>query len=455
METKNFILPSVIKDHQTAFWTIVVSVGTVGVGCLAYKYKSMVNAKDKSQLHNNKTEKETESYVLKETAKTACKIMENATDLMPEMRKIKDQLNELKFNLNNNQWQQSPSQTSKEWKASSYEEMMTQTSVKFAPIAKGYVEKGLVNVMLGGAGVCKSLAMRQLARIAATGERCEFLPPDCEPSEKMDVLFYRMEEFPGEDERKYGKGRIFSDAGILWRTRSEIEVFTLQGLLDDIELFAKQATKDTLICIDPITKLKDYVHDKFIAGAERIQSLAPKGVILTFLISAHVEEIGDWKEITSEHIKGGDKLIQQAGSVFVVRKERRGGCYRYFQILKEPKGYALREDVVVCKITETVLDAENKYTYLTFVDEKSEVEARPLKPKVVPDSNKGDETKSREAEWLEQAIEIERMSEQISLTEVAKKLNISRPTVYKRLAFLNEWRSQKQDEAVSQSEGEE
>ena len=91
---KNVMLPSVIKDRQTAFWTFVVSVGTVGIGCLAYKYKSKVNAKDKSQLHNNKTEKETESYVLKETAKTACKIMENATDLMEERSKIKDKLKE-------------------------------------------------------------------------------------------------------------------------------------------------------------------------------------------------------------------------------------------------------------------------------------------------------------------------------------------------------------------------
>lgn len=451
MNSKSSINSSVIKDHKTAFWTFLVCAGTVGVSCIAYKYKATVNAKKTSQVNNNKTEKETESYVLKETAKTACKIMENATDLMPEMRKIKDQLNELKLNLSNNQWQQSPTHAPKDWKSSSYEEMMRQTSVKYAPIVRGLVEKGLVNVLLGGAGVCKSLVMRQIARIAATGERCEFMPPDCEPTEKMDVLFYRMEEFPGEDERKYGKGRIFSDAGILWRTRSDIENFTLQGLLDDIELFAVQVTRDTLICIDPITKLSDYVHEKFIAGAERIQSLAPKGVILTFLISAHLDEVNDWKPITSEHIKGGDKLIQQAGSVFVVRKERRGGSFRYFQILKEPKGYAPREDVVVCKISEKVLDAENKYTYLEFVDEKREVEARPLKSKAVPDNNKGDETKNQEEVWLDQALDIEKMSGKMPLTEIAKKLNISRTTLYNRLAFLEEWRSGNQNEAESQS----
>lgn len=455
MNSNFSINSSVIKDHKTAFWTFLVCAGTVGVSCIAYKYKAKVNATKASQVNNNKTEKETESYVLKETAKTACKIMENATDLMPEMRKIKDQFNELKLNLSNNQLQQSPTQAPKDWKSSSYEEMMKQTSVKYAPIIRGLVEKGLVNVLLGGAGVCKSLAMRQIARIAATGERCEFLPPDCEPTEKMEVLFYRMEEFPGEDERKYGKGRIFSDAGILWRTRSDIENFTLKGLLDDIEQFAMQVTKDTLICIDPITKLSDYVHEKFIAGAEKIQSLAPNGVILTFLISAHLDEVNDWKPITSEHIKGGDKLIQQAGSVFVVRKERRGGSFRYIQILKEPKGYAPREDVVVCKISEKVLDAENKYTYLEFVDEKKEVEARPLKSKAVPDNNKGGETKNQEEVWLEQALDIEKMSVKMPLTEIAKKLNISRPTLYHRLAFLEEWRLENQDEAESQPEGEE
>lgn len=451
MSTQLGINSSVIRDHKTAFWTFIVGAGTIGIGCLAFKYKSKVRGKQQ----RNNVEKDTESFVLKETTKTACKIMEYATDLMPEMKKFKEQMNELKLNLNCGLVQQPQYQAPKEWKSSSYEEMMKHTSVKCAPIVHGLVEKGLVNVMLGGASTCKSIAMREVARIAATGERCEFMPSDCEPSEQMDVLFYRMEEFPGEDERKYGKGSIFSDTGIQWRTRSEIKNFTLQGLLDDIELFAKQATKDTLICIDPITKLKDYVHEKFIAGAERIQSLAPKGVVLTFLISAHVDEVNDWKPLTSENIKGGDKLIQQAGSVFVVRKERRGGSYRYFQTLKEPKGYAPRENVIVCRITEKIIDAENKYTYLDFVDEKSEVEARPLKPKAIPDSSKGNEGKSQEEEWLEQAIEIEKMSDRMSLTEVAKKLKISRTTVYNRLAYLNEWRSRNQEEAEAQTEGEE
>lgn len=437
----------VVDNPKTAFWSMVVVVGVGGVKHLVYRYNSKVRVKSDAELHNLKTEKDTESEVIKAAAKTACHIMESATDMTPEIKKIKEQMEKLQEQMKNNGGNnssnsnpQSSSNADQQWQSSSYEDMMRRTAVKCAPIVPGLVEKGLVNVCLGGAGVGKSLVMRQIARIAGTGERCEFMPADSEPSAKMGVLFYRMEEFPGEDERKYGAGRIFSDAGIQWRTKSDLRVFNLQGLLDDLELFAKQATEDTLICIDPITKLKDYNHEKFIVGAERIQSIVPNGVVLSFLISAHVDEVKPWSIITSENIKGGDKLIQQAGSVFVVRKERRGNGYRYFQVLKEPKGYAPKDSVVVCKIVETAIDDDNKNTNMVFVDEKIEAEARPLKPKAI-DSKDEDMPKSQEQEWLDQALAIEKMlKDGVKKTDIATKLNISRPTIYDRLKYLEEWR---------------
>lgn len=443
----NRINQIVVNNPKTAFWSMATLLGAGGISCLVYKYKSKIRVKSDAELYSIKTDKDTESDVIKTAIKTACKMMENATDIAPEIKKMKEQMDKMQEQMKNNGGDsnsnpnpQSSSNAAQQWRSSSYEDMMRRTAVKCAPIVPGLVEKGLVNVCLGGAGVGKSLVMRQIARVAATGERCEFMPADSEPSAKMGVLFYRMEEFPGEDERKYGAGRIFSDAGIQWRTKSDLKNFNLQGLLDDIELFAKQATEDTLICIDPITKLKDYNHEKFIVGVERIQRVAPKGVILTFLISAHVDEVKDWTPLTSTDIKGGDKLIQQAGSVFVVRKERRGNGYRYFQVLKEPKGYAPKDSVVVCKIIETVIDKDNKNTHMVFVDEKREAEARPLRPKAV-DSNNDEIPKSQEQEWLEQALAIEKMlSEKVTKTDIATKLDISRPTIYDRLKFLEEWR---------------
>lgn len=443
----NRINQVVVNNPKTAFWTMTTLLGAGGVSILVNKYKNKFRVKSDAELHSIKTDKDTESDVIKTAIKTACKMMENATDMAPEIKKMKEQMEKLQEQMKNNGGNnssnpnpQSSSNAAQQWQSSSYEDMMRRTAVKCAPIVPGLVEKGLVNVCLGGAGVGKSLVMRQIARVAATGERCEFMPADSEPSAKMGVLFYRMEEFPGEDERKYGAGRIFSDAGIQWRTKSDLRVFNLQGLLDDLELFAKQATEDTLICIDPITKLKDYNHEKFIAGAERIQSIAPKGVVLTFLISAHIDEVKDWNIVTSENIKGGDKLIQQAGSVFVVRKERRGNGYRHFQVLKEPKGYAPKDSVVVCKIVETVIDDDNKNTNMVFVDEKIEAQARPLRPKAI-DNKDEDMPKSQEQEWLDQALAIEKMlKDGVKKTDIATKLNISRPTIYDRLKYLEEWR---------------
>ena len=231
----------VVNNPKTAFWSVFAYAGAASIGCGLFYVRSKIRVKSEAKLHNLKTDKDTESEVLKAAAKTACHIMESATDITPEIKKVKEQMDKLQDQMKNgvgnnssNTNQQPSSGVTQQWQSSSYEDMMKRTTVKCVPIVPGLVEKGLVNVCLGGAGVGKSLVMRQIARIAAIGERCEFMPAESEPSAKMGVLFYRMEEFPGEDERKYGAGRIFSDAGILWRTKSDLANFNLQGLLDDI-----------------------------------------------------------------------------------------------------------------------------------------------------------------------------------------------------------------------------
>ena len=109
-----------------------------------------------------------------------------------------------------------------------------------------------------------------------------------------------------------------------------------------------------------------------------------RGITLSAVASIHHDEIPDWKCLTPDFIKGGDKGIQQAGSVTALRNERTGNEYRFFQCLKEPKGSEtpFNGNVVVCKIISEPIDDNNKNTYLQYVGIKPEAEARPMKPKV-------------------------------------------------------------------------
>ncbi len=49
-----------------------------------------------------------------------------------------------------------------------------------------------------------------------------------------------------------------------------------------------------------------------------------------------IDEINDWKPLTTEHIKGGDKGVQQAGAVIALRKEGTPGDDHRFIQCKKP-----------------------------------------------------------------------------------------------------------------------
>lgn len=248
---------------------------------------------------------------------------------------------------------------------------------------EGFVAIGLVNWLLAGAGVGKSIFMVQIAVAVSSGTRIEFLPQDNHIPRKTQVVFYRIEVFANEYSGKYGDGKMLEESGIKWRDRNDLNAPNYQGLIDDLKLMVETISEDTLVCIDPATKLSDFDPGKFAEDAENTMERAKeKGFRLSFLCSAHLDEIAPWKPVTTVDIRGGDRLIQTAGSAFTIRKEKTDEASRYLKSLKQPKGYAGDNNVLVCKLVPG-----NSFAHAEYICHKSEAEALPLKPKAESDSS--------------------------------------------------------------------
>lgn len=252
----------------------------------------------------------------------------------------------------------------------------------------GYVAKGLVNFLAAGAGVGKSLFMVQIAFAVATGTRVQFLPDDCIVPQKTNVIFYRIEVFAGEYSEKYGDGKMLVEAGINFRDRSELDRTDFKGLIGDLWKTVEYVNEDTLVFIDPLTGYDDCDAGKFADEASKLIIHArTKGFCLSFLCSIHLDEKEEWKTPTTVDIRGGDRLIQVAGSVSAICKERTDEAHRYFKRLKEPKGFAGTKGVLVCKIVPG-----DNFPHGEYVCHKSVEEARPLRPKAeTEDSDKSGE----------------------------------------------------------------
>ncbi len=256
-------------------------------------------------------------------------------------------------------------------------------------IVQGYIKPGQITMVTAGSGVGKSMLMAEIGLAAAKGIRPEFLPESCCASVKQDVVYYRIEDYPGELEGKYGEGKVFDGADFKWVLPEDLGTRTLDGLLRHVKQLARQLEHDTVICIDPATKLDGFKHESCIKGLEEAQRIAlERGITLTPIVAAHNGEINDWKPLSSGDILGGDKGIQQAGAVIALRKESTadGEC-RFIQCLKEPKGCPnpYPNEVLVCRKVKTELDENNWYLHFEFVEIKPEKDALPDKPK----SNKG------------------------------------------------------------------
>ena len=252
-------------------------------------------------------------------------------------------------------------------------------------IVDGCAKPGQITMLVAGADVGKSSLLTQTALAVANGVRPEYLPDNCSASLKQDVVYYRIEDFPDELKGKYGQGKVFMGANIKWVLPDDLDGTSLNAFLNHVIRLAKTLECDTLVCVDPATKLDGYRHEACIKGLKEAQRIAMKnGVTLSFIVAAHHNEIDDWKHLTTEDIKGGDKGVQQAGSVIALRMEGTAGRnHRFIQCLKAPKGHAMPfpEGVLVCKYDKTKLDDDNWYLHFEYVEIKPETDARPEKAK--------------------------------------------------------------------------
>ena len=242
---------------------------------------------------------------------------------------------------------------------------------------------GLINLLVAGSGVGKSILMMQIALATAKGVRPEFLPDTSCAAMKLKVYYYRLEDFADELEGKYDSGIEFKGFGITWFLPEDLPQFTLEGLLDHIKALANELTEDVLICIDPVTKFKPIKYNLFFQGVEEAMTIAKKrNATITVIASAHIEEIKDWTVLTNCDIQGGDTGLQQAGSVTAIRRERTNlEQSRFLQSLKEPKGSPkpFEGDVLVCK--KVVEVQGSSHLHYEFEVLKPETKALPVKPK--------------------------------------------------------------------------
>ena len=315
-------------------------------------------------------------------------------------------------------------------------------------IADGYILKGQITFCVAGADSGKTIFAIDTGIAAASGTVPTYLPSDSRPSEKMSVIFYRLEDRPGEMPKRYGMGNVFNGLPFFWVMRGDLQSPTQDGLIEDIKEQCKRVTEDTLIIVDPLTKLTGFDAAKFIKEAEDLQTeYAKKGIILTFFCTAHTEEEKPWKSLTTDQILGGDKLLQQAASVFSIRLERGGKCYRFLQVLKPPKGEVDKDTVSVVKFAGLDRNNPDSYTHFVYDNEKNLQNALPIKPKAEDNGGNGKQKPQpkengqghiwtpEDTEKLKALIE---SGEELDYEEIAKEIGCSSKTIERRVKKLKE-----------------
>ena len=407
---KGFML--IADNPKTTFWSVVGTGLVLGIKHYFFKKEKKVETEcdiNKTTRENEneilKKHVDTECDILKKVSDTACEVFKQATSVAPDMKEIKENLKatneelravkeELKATkegftqVNPSMTEENPTQCASgfEFKGRSSADLFKQSYTSTGKwIVDCYMKVGLINLLVASSSKGKSIALTDIARAVDKGVRPAFLPDTCYVSVKQIVKYYRLEDFTDELTGKYGEGKVLKESGIEWFLPEDLSEKSLDAFIDHLKGVVGTLTEDATIFVDPATKLSGYKHEAFINGLEEAMEAAKRrGITLSVVASIHHDEISDWTPLTAETIKGGDKGIQQAGSVTALRNERTGNEYRLFQCLKEPKGSRtpFNGNVVVCKIVSENIDENNINTYLQYVDVKPEVEARPMKPKV-------------------------------------------------------------------------
>ena len=402
----------IADNPKTTFWSVVGTGLVLGIKHYFFKKEKKVDTESditktiqEGEIAIRKKRVDTECDILKKVSDTACEVFKQATSVAPDMKELKEDLKataeelravkeELKATkegftqVNPPMTEENPTQCASgfEFKGRSSADLFKQSYTSTGKwIVDMYMKVGLINFLVASSGKGKSIALTDIARAVDKGVRPAFLPDTCCVSVKQIVKYYRLEDFTDELTGKYGEGKVLKESGIEWFLPEDLSEKSLDAFIDHLKGMVGTLTEDATIFVDPATKLSGYKHEAFINGLEEAMEAAKRrGITLSFVASIHHDEISDWKALTNDTIKGGDKGIQQAGSVTALRNERTGNEYRLFQCLKEPKGSGtpLNGQVLVCKIVSENIDENNKNTYLQYVDVKQEVEARPMKPKV-------------------------------------------------------------------------
>lgn len=402
---RNFInrgIAFVADNPKAVFCSLIGTFGTALAGGAAYWWKKrqdtksdLLKTKQAGEIAARNKRVDAECEIMTTAAKTACKMMEQATSLSPDVRALKEELvsakneiSEVKERLTkigNSPLDMTSSNENGNYDGCSSTTLFNRQRSACNWLVDNYMKVGQINLMVAGAGVGKSNLATMIAIATSKGVCPEFLPQNSRPSPKLPCVYYRLEDFDDELEGKYGKGEVFAGCNIRWFLPEDILEFNLNGFIAHLKEVASRMTENTVVIIDPATKLGNYTHEGFVNGVEEAMRIAKSnGHTLTPVASIHLDEIKDWKYLTLEDIKGGDKAVQLAGSVIAFRKERTGEKYRFIQCLKEPKGSAMpfNGQVLVCELVKKTIDNQNKYLYYQYVDTRDESVARPVKPKV-------------------------------------------------------------------------
>ena len=412
----------------------------------------LVKVIQEGEIAIRKKRNDTECDILTTAAQTAFKMMEQATAVAPELNVLKAEvlatkeeltgMKEALIELNNLTSADSDEESDMTLNGRSSFELFNRPRTENATwIVCGYMKVNQVNLIVAGSGVGKTTIMVQIALAVAKGIRPEFLPEECSVSVRQSVKYYRLEDFDDELQGKYGNGKVFHGSDITWYLSRDIPDFSLDGFLTHLKSLANTLTEDTLVCIDPATKLPGYTHEKFIQGVEKAMAIAKaRNITLTIIGTVHLDEIKDWSVLTNCDIKGGDKAIQQAGSVTAIRRERTDvENYRFLQCLKEPKGSPkpFNGDALVCKIKDEAPDG-NKYLHYQYDCLKSITDALPDRPKQTHKHAKSPDRHALKAPHQKVTPEMEQKimdmaAKGVKQTEIAQELKISAKTVSRHM----------------------
>ena len=298
----------IAKNPKTVFWSLIGTFGASLIVVGAYKYKKkqdtksdLIKAIEEGEIAARNKRVDAECDIMTTAAKTACKMMEQATSLSPDVMALKEELvsakneiSEVKERLTKVGNTSPPDITSSNendnYDGCSSTTLFNRQRSACNWLVDNYMKVAQINLIVAGAGVGKSNLATMIAIAISKGVCPEFLPQNSKPSPKLSCVYYRLEDFDDELEGKYGKGEVFAGCNIRWFLPEDISEFNLTGFIAHLKEVASRMTENTVVIIDPATKLGNYTHEAFVNGVEEAMRIAKSnGHTLTPVASIHLD----------------------------------------------------------------------------------------------------------------------------------------------------------------------